>query len=309
MRSLWDMTRFIRQENPPIIHTHGISDTLLAYTAIKLSIQSQRLRIITSFHGVFSHAPNRYWVAAQVLNLCSDVIIPVSKSGAEKLKRYGLSNQKNMQVVPNGVDLTRFDPTKNKPHPQLAALREKGIQLVGLVGRLSPEKGHTVFLDAAAKIVSVIPNVKFVIVGDGPMRPELERMATTLGLNEQVLFMGKRDADEIPTILTSLDVVALTSYVEAFPLTVLETMAMQKPIVATSVGDVPDIIQQDITGILVPSRDATAVSVGIVRLLRDPRFRESIGVKARQRIEQYYSIDEIVTQIEAQYRSLIEMEK
>ena len=184
-------------------------------------------------------------------------------------------------VVPLGIDLARFaDGTPSLP---------SGPPLVGTVARLAPQKDHRTLLEAAA----LLPQARFAIVGDGELRSDLERYAQELGIAERVLFAGARD--DIPDVLASLDVFALTSRFEGLCLAVIEAQAAGVPVVATPVGGIKETVVDGETGLLVPVGDAAGLAERIRFLLGHPDERERLAGNARRAAERF-SVDAMVAE-------------
>ena len=189
-------------------------------------------------------------------------------------------------VVPLGIDLDRFD----SPRPAL----EKQRPLVGTVARLAPQKDHRTLV-AAARLV---PEAEFVVVGNGELRGELERLAEGL----PVRFLGARG--DVPELLASFDVFALPSLYEGLCLAVIEAQAAGVPVVATPVGGIRDTVVDGETGLLVPTRDPTALAAAIRRLLDDRPAAEAMAAEAKRRVRERFSVERMVEETLALYGGL-----
>jgi len=198
-----------------------------------------------------------------------------------------------LHVVRNGVDDDVFAP---RP------ARADRPPTVGFVGRLSPEKDPRTFVEAAALVHARAPAVRFTVVGDGPLRAELEALARERRLDGALAFAGVRD--DMPATYGGLDVLALTSLHEGTPLAVLEAMACGLPIVATSVGGVPELVCADESGVLVAPGDAAGVAAAVLALLDDPRRRSALSAAARARVVEHFALRRQVVQTAALLRSV-----
>jgi len=193
-------------------------------------------------------------------------------------------------VIPNGVDVERFAPA---PLPVEAPEGDGRRYRVGIVGSFQPRKGHEFFLRAAARVREHRSDVEFLIIGDGPRRPELEQAAHNLGLGRTVHFLGNRE--DVPDLLRTLDLVVLSSHepegghAETLPLVLLEAGATGLPVVATDVGAVSDLVVEGETGFVVAQRDYAGIAHRIERLLNEPELRRSMGVNARARILEQFN--------------------
>ena len=169
---------------------------------------------------------------------------------------------------------------------------------------LRPEKDHDTFLRAARSVVDRVPNAKFLIVGDGPMRPKIERLVRELDLDDCVVLTGSRS--DVPDLLRAIDVFVLSSYtVECFPMALLEAMAAGRPAVCTAVGGVPEMIEEPTTGYLVPPRDPGALADRLVRILSDSELAHRMGQAARARVETLFSLRASVSATEHALEELV----
>lgn len=209
---------------------------------------------------------------------------------------------KRASVIPLGIDLDRFDPARarDRLHEELAL---DGARVVGTVGLLKPQKGHRFLIEAAVQVVQEEPDVRFVVVGDGELRADLERDVRERGLDGRFVFLGQRD--DVPELLTGFDVFALASEFEGMCLAVAEALALEKPVVATRVGGVPQTILQGETGLLVPPRDSAALADALLWMLRHPEDARLMAVAGRERVGRLYPLDRMVTDTAALYDRLL----
>ncbi len=203
-------------------------------------------------------------------------------------RRFDWARAGKVHCVHNGVDLGRFGP-----RPPLETLRMSlgipdGAPVVGSVGRFVPYKGYRFLLDAARAVEDALPGVHWLLVGDGEQRQELEAQSRRLGLGERVRFTGWRD--DVPDLLALCTVFALPSLAEHFGRVLIEAMAMERPIVATGAGGVPEIVAHDQCGVLVPPGDPPAMAEALLALLRDSARAARLGHAARQRAETHFGI-------------------
>lgn len=222
----------------------------------------------------------------------SDAFVAVAPSHGRFLIEHERFPRNRVVVIPNGVDTERFAAL-----PDAGALRaELGISptapVVTIVAALRPEKNHELFLDMAVRVRRKLPEARFLIVGDGPRRAALEERARALGLASSVLFLGSRD--DVPRLLSTSDVFALTSHNEANPVSILEAMSVGRPVVATNVGSIHEIVADGVTGMLVPAGNAARFSERVVKLLCDPLGSQAMGDAGRRRVVERYSVDQMV---------------
>jgi glycosyltransferase involved in cell wall biosynthesis len=249
--------------------------------------------------------PDRVEFSNRLLAPITDAFIGVAELHGKYLAESEGCPAEKIAIVPNGVDVEKFHP--QWPNPNL--LTEWGIpndaQTVGIVAALRPEKNHELFLQAAAIVHKQKPDVHFLIAGNGPRRAALERMASELSLAKVVHFLGTRS--NIPEILNCMGVFVLTSHSEANPVSILEAMACERPVVATHVGSVPETVLDGRTGYLVPPGDAEQVADRTLHLLQNAELAATLGRNGREQILARWSVERMVLGyeelIEGIYRS------
>jgi glycosyltransferase involved in cell wall biosynthesis len=170
---------------------------------------------------------------------------------------------------------------------------------VGVVARLEPEKGHATLLEAWPAVVRACPEAYLLVVGEGSLREALEAQARELRIAHRVVFAGRRD--DIPAVTAALDVAVLPSYREAQGLTVLEAMALGRPVVASDVGGIPEMIENGRTGLLVPPHDADGLAAAITRLLRDHPYADMLARAGQGLVRDRFCVERMVHSIEEIY--------
>jgi len=185
--------------------------------------------------------------------------------------------------------------------PDAAAVRsELGIgptdPVLAIVAALRPEKNHELFLEVARRVTAPFTKAQFLIVGDGPRRAPLEQLARELGIADHVHFLGTRA--DVPRLLSTSDVFALTSHNEANPVSILEAMSVGKPVVATNVGSIREVVTDGRTGYLVRPGDADALTSRVLELLEDPLRCQAMGAAAREAVVAGWSVDAMVRRYE-----------
>jgi glycosyltransferase involved in cell wall biosynthesis len=220
-------------------------------------------------------------------------VVTVTNDMADYLHEHEGYPRDMTTVIANGVDCERFHP-----HEPPAALREElglpeGSKVASIIAALRTEKRHDLFLQAARLVVDKVPEAKFLIVGDGPSRPEFEQQCQDLKLTESVQFLGSRH--DIPEIQAISSVVCLASTdVESAPICMLEALASGRPQVATSIGGIPKIIDDGVTGFLAPPGDVPALAEKIATILADDDLAARMGDAARQRALEKFSVEIMV---------------
>jgi glycosyltransferase involved in cell wall biosynthesis len=178
----------------------------------------------------------------------------------------------------------------------------KNTLVIGMVGALGPDKDHHNFLEAAAIVKRSVPDVRFLVVGEGELRAELERSLASRGLSEDVLLTGfRRDVLEITKIL---DIFVLSSYLEGMGTAILDAMAFAKPIVATQVGGIPEIVLQGENGFLVPPRDPNKLAEAILKLAKEPSLRHKMGSFGKEHVRNF-NVKKTIDQTEVMYSQLV----
>lgn len=283
LRAAWRIAKLVRSRQIEILHAHQY--TPFFYSAIARLLGGWRARLIFTEHG--RHFPDhvsplRRFANRHVFSRFPDRINAVCRFSADAVRDVDGFRRQPIQVIYNGVDPTEFRPATDRP----ALLRELGLlpdrKYVVTVARFHPIKDHSTLLTAFARVARQLPDVDLLLVGDGPLRPELEAQATELGIVDRVQFWGVRR--DVARILQAADLFVLPSISEAASLTLLEAMACGCPVVVTDVGGNPEIVREGIDGLRVPRGDSTAMAAAIERLAADSAQREAFGVSARQRI-------------------------
>jgi glycosyltransferase involved in cell wall biosynthesis len=223
----------------------------------------------------------------------TDAFIAVAQGHGEHLVKRERFPREKVRVIPNGIDVARFRP---RPETRAAVRQSLGIDaeapVCGIVAALRPEKNHELFLHAAAKVAPARRDARFLMIGDGPRRGDLERLTAELNLASVVQFLGSRsDVDEL---LAALDVFALTSHNEASPVSILEAMATGLPVVATRVGSVAESVDQGATGFLVTPNSVDETAARWLELMNNDRLCRSMGEAARQSAVERWSLETMV---------------
>jgi glycosyltransferase involved in cell wall biosynthesis len=227
-----------------------------------------------------------------------DRLIAVSRSIERKLHQEG-RDVVPVDLIYNGVDLQRYDhqePCCTLPDEYGM---EPGSQIVGVVARLEPEKGHPTLFDAWPTVLRAVPDSYLLVVGEGSRRDALEAQARELRIAHRVVFTGRRD--DVPAVTAALDVAVLPSYREAQGLTILEAMALSRPVVASDVGGIPEMIQDGKTGLLVPPHDPEALAAAIIRLLTNHPLADTLGRAGHDLVHDRFCIELMVRAIEGIY--------
>jgi glycosyltransferase involved in cell wall biosynthesis len=273
---LWRLQKLFRTERVDAVITVGAGDKMfwgrLAARLANVPV------ILSALHS--TGWPDGVGRLNRWLTPLTDGFIAVARSHGEFLVEHENFPREKVFVIRNGIDTQRFAFSQKARDEWRSRLKlAKETPAVGIVAALRPEKNHRLFLDAARKTADAIPNAVFLIAGDGGLRQELEAYATKLGLVSQVHFVG--NVSDTPGFLSALDLFALTSDNEASPVSIVEAMSCQRPVVATRVGSVPELVKDGETGFLTPTKDATAISRAWLAILGDPQLQANMGNSGR----------------------------
>lgn len=277
-RCVLELYGLIKRERFDIVHCHGSKAGLVGRMAAWLAGAPV---IIVTIHNfvVYEEVPLfkrlLFTRGEEFLGRKTTGIITVSRAlKTEMAKKFGIPEDK-VAAIYNGIDLERFRVEKN-----LAGLRKdygigEDIPIVGTVARMAPQKGLRYFVEAAAMLVKEGCTGIFFIVGDGPLRPELEVQADRLGLKGRLIFTGYQS--DIVSFLKMFDIFVIPSIAEGLSITTIEAMAAGKPVIASRVGGLPELVKHEQNGLLVPPRDAGALTRAIKYLIRQPELCKNMG--------------------------------
>jgi len=306
LRALWKIYKVIKRERPLIVHTHTAKAGTLGRTAAILAGVPVRVHTFHGhvFDGYFNGLTARVFIFIErFLGRFTTKIVTVSNSVANDVTlKYNIVPKEKIRVIPLGFDLGRFF----RSDENAAGLKkELGLPddslLVGIVGRLVPVKNHKMFLDMAKEAGA--RKTKFIIIGDGELRLELESYAKQIGMERDVIFLGWRR--DLENIYAGLDVACLTSLNEGTPVSLIEAMASARPVVSTDVGGVKDIVKDGVNGRLVSSGDTAAFAKAVLDLLNDSGKRAKMGIAGRSFVKINYNKDRLIEDTKNLYEELL----
>jgi glycosyltransferase involved in cell wall biosynthesis len=276
--ALLEIIALIRKEKPDLLHTHTTKAGMLGRVAGWMT----RTRTIHTphghlFYGYFGKGRERFYVLLEQMaaRFC-ERIITISEDERRAYLYKGMGNTKKVVTVYNGIDTKQFPGDEKKARAELGIAQ--GVPMVGFVGRLEEIKGPDRFVEAAKEVKAVCPQAHLVMAGDGPMKEELMRMARGI---PHLHFLGYRE--DIPDLMAAFDLVMIPSRNDGFNLVAVEGMASSKPIVATAVGGLTEVVGDG--GILVQPEDTKGLALETLRLINAPDLRKKIGKKGRKRAE------------------------
>ncbi len=302
-RTFWQgirLAQYIRKNRIQIVHSYGFYSNVFAVPTAWLAGKSFVVASIRDTGDVLTSAQRR--VQRMVCRL-ADCVLVNAQAIRDTLVEQGYAPGKII-VIRNGITLAKF----GKRHRN-SVLREElrlplSAPLVVVFSRLNQMKGIQYFLDAAVVLAGRFPDVRFLVVGDGESRNELEEYASRLGLGQRTVFTGFRS--DVPELLSEAAVSVLPSLSEGLSNSLLESMASGVPVVATRVGGNPEVIEDEVTGLLVPLRDSAALAAAVGRVLEDKALAASFAQAGIRRVAELFSMERSVRETEHLYQRLVE---
>ena len=299
------LVSYFRNEPRVIIHSHKPKDTVLSGLARLLCPSAVLVRTVhgapepftgwnqfkMTFYEILSKIVNKY-VATNVIGVSSEICDLVGYVGSAKIR-----------CISNGIDLDRVRAHGN----QYVLRKDLGIlesdTVIGVVGRLTPIKGHQTFLKCAARLVQQEnDNLLFLIVGEGPLEGSLKELAISLGLGEKVIFVGHRD--DVYEVIEAIDIFVLPSYHEGIPMVLLEAMALNRAVIASRVGGIPEVVDHGVNGLLVSAGKENELAEACQLLIRDKSLTASLSGAARLKVETYFSSRAMCEKVGSLYESV-----
>lgn len=233
-----------------------------------------------------------------------DVIIAVSE-GIKKVLVNGGIDPALVKVIPDGIDYSPFEEAASSLYLRRELNFGPDDFLVGIVAHLADHKGHRYLIKATEILKERAPKVKVIIVGEGPLRMELNKLVKQTRVEDMVFFLGFRE--DVPQILASLDLFVLSSYLEGMGSSILDAMASRLPVVATRTGGIPEVVVDGETGLLVPPRSPTALAKAILRIYRDRELGRRLGQKGYEVVHQKFSAEAMAAQVIMEYERIAEL--
>lgn len=286
----------LRKLRPALLHVHGFKAALPGLPAAHLA----RVPVLITVHNYPAHRASLYMPAAgRAPGAQKAQYIAVSRALAGELAALGIP-QEQISVIHNGIDPAPFEAAAAGP---FSRRRKTDEIIVGTVARFAPQKGLTYFLQAAAALAPLFPRMRFLMIGDGPGRPVLEKLARQLDLSGRLSFCGY--CTDLPRRLAGIDIFVLPSLTEGFSLTVLEAAAAGCAVVASRVGGLPEVITGGVHGLLVPPADAVALARAVAALARDPEQARRLARACRERVRTQFTLERMLSRTAALYDRLV----
>lgn len=298
VKAAWRLRRIFSDEPFDIIHSHsshahGVGVlACFGYPARPVHVVSRRVDFRIS----------RNPMSAWKYRRGADVFLAISTGVRDVLIRCGVNPEK-IVLVPSGIDLDKFARVKNADYVRDEFSLRQAKWVIGNVAALAPHKAQVDLIDAAAQVIKSVPGALFLIVGEGKLRGALERKAGERGLSDRIIFTGFRD-DPLE-ILSTFDCFVMSSRLEGLCTSIMDAQALGVPVVATRAGGIPDLIDHETTGLLVPPGDPPQLAAAIVRMLTEPELRASCARMAKEKARRY-DYRNMVNGTIASYRAVIE---
>ncbi|HUH66176.1 MAG TPA: glycosyltransferase family 4 protein [Syntrophales bacterium] len=300
------LMKIFKEEKPHIVHTHTSKAGFLGrwaalFAGVPAIMHTPHGHV---FWGYFGKWQTRLYVFLERLTATiTHRIITVTDQEKKDHLLFQIAREDKFTVIHSGVELGRF----YDPQIESDAMRDKlGIDkdafVIGTVGRLTHIKGHKYLIDAARKIVLTRPNIIFMFLGDGELLDDLKSRAASLGIYDSVRFLGWRQ--DVAEVMSTFDIFALPSLNEGMGKVLVEAMAMGKPIIASDVGGIRDLVKHEVNGLLVPSQDADAIARSILELHNHPAKLREMGEKGKAMAADY-SVESMVEKIDKLYTELV----
>ncbi len=286
--------RLIRREGVDIINTHSSTDSWIASIGAWLS--GRKCAVVRTRHLAIGIRKSLTYT------LLPRKIVTVSEYVRRLFIEQGIRPDKVI-TIPSGIDLSKFDPSATTGSLRAELGISPGAPVVVVVAILRKDKGHSYFIHAAKEVVEKFPDAKFLIVGDGPQRGNIEALIHELGLKDHVLMLGLRK--DIPAVLASSDLYVIPSLREGMGQSTMEAMAMGVPVIASNVGGLPELVIGNETGVLVSPQDSPALAEAMIGLLTDKERAARLAQRAQQSIRENYDIRRTVDKTLDLYAGLL----
>jgi len=302
LRAAHDLRALIHSRQIDLIHTTNFSDGLFGRVVARFAGVHV---VLSSIHTIYRWKPRLELLLDIVTAKLIDGVIVVSQAA----RQFAIEDLKipdnKIYVVYNGINCL---PVVNDVESILRIRAEIGLRsdssVVACVGSLKEVKGQKYLLQAAPAILAEVPNAQLLIIGDGPLQSALRDLAVTLGIVDKVCFAGSRE--DVRAILPAIDILVSPSLSESFSISILETMAAEKPVVATEVGGIPELVEDRRTGLLVPPENPSAIAQAVVSLLTSPDKSRMFGVAGGQRLREFFTDEKMVRRHEEIYEFYLE---
>jgi len=294
------MAKVMKERKVQIVHTHMYHGN--TYGRIAALIAGVPV-IISTVHTINSHRGFKRHLLNRLLSRYTDRIIAVSKAVRRDLIEQDHIPKDKIALLYNGIDYKRFQSSISKEEAKKRLGFMESEFIIGTVGRLEPPKGQRYLLEAASDLLKEFPQIRLLLIGDGKLRRTLEDHGNQLGLQGKQTYLGIRR--DIPQILRAMDIFVLPSIREGLPIALLEAMASGCPCIASAVGGVPEVIEEQRSGLLVSPADTQGLKKALKKILSDRSFGALLGKAGMEKIRKIFNQDIIVRMLEDIYNGLL----
>jgi glycosyltransferase involved in cell wall biosynthesis len=296
-----DICDIIKRERIQIVRTHQYHANFYGRIAAK---KSKVPCIVASVHNVYTRDKKLHRrIINRFLARFTDKIIAVSEEVKMDILKYDRISEDKVQVIYNGVDLNAFNESFDKEQIKSKLGINPNVPVIGTVGRLTEQKGHIYLLQAILKLKHKFPDIKVLIVGDGPLMDELKSYTSSSGLSNNVIFTGFRR--DIPALLSIMDIFVFPSLWEGLPNALIEAMASGKAIIASNLPQIKEVLDSDGLGILVPPKDSDSISQSINFLLKNEKIVKKMGNLAKNMACTRFNIENTVKIYEKMFEKIL----
>lgn len=297
--SLYRLVRIIKTRKIDLVHTHLVHAGIIGKLAARLAGVRH---VVTTRHYGFHPKENTFWYRLEDrMTGSACAVIAISDAVKQRLIQRNVVAEEKIELIYNGIDFKTFDSERiNRETPQA-----NGDFIIGSIGRLHPQKGFATLLQSFKLVSNKFQNVRLEIVGDGALREQLQNQAHELNISDRVRFFGAAPHGIAIERLTQWDVFVLASLWEGFGIAMIEAMALEKAVVATNQGGTVEIVDDGVTGFLVPPESPTAIASNIIDLLSDETRRIEMGRAAKRKVSEEFSIEKFVERTKRLYDSIL----
>ena len=292
LKKVLQIKKILRKIKPDIVHGHYIVNH-----AFYAALSSFHPLVVSAWGSDILVSAKKVFLSKLIVKYTlkkADIITASSRYLSEETSRY--AKNKRINILPFGVDTEMFSPKQRN---------QKKNMVVGVVKYLKPIYGIDVFISALPIIVKFYPDLRVIISGDGPQKPYLKKIVNMNNLSGIVEFVGEVPHDKVPEYIGKMDIFVMPSLSESFGVSALEAESMEIPVVATNVGGIPEVVVNEVTGLLVKPNNHWALANAIIKLLSNNDLRTKMGKNGRKLVIEKYNWQENMEKIEKIYKSLI----
>jgi glycosyltransferase involved in cell wall biosynthesis len=314
-RALLWMVAFMRHERFDIVHTHSSKAGILGRLAARIAGVPI---VVHTLHSLVFHEYERPWknrlyiILKRLVAPLTDVLISVNETTARGARLAGIGRPDQHVTIYSGMEIAPFTAVGQTLSVEQAKTRaglDSTAPVVGKIARLVPLKGHREFILAAKRIATHEPRAQFLLVGDGPLRANLENLVRDAGLEKQTRFVGLVPSAEVPALIQAMDVVVHTSLREGLARVLPQAGAVGKPVVTFDLDGAPEVVRDGVSGYLVPPLDTDQLADRVVELLRDSDRRRAFGTAGRAFAVDYFGVELMVARIDGVYGRLLKAKR